>query len=215
MPFSYANPTSGPSAGGIGWFNFSNLSMNPGDTVTGLTGTLSNGNIVTFDMSLTLLSGTPRTFNASAVPTYPLAQFGAAGYIGLTGNVAMYAALNDGTVATSLFTISNITVKTPGNVPVPEYSVLIADTESTNLFEGIRGQTDGESWELFTVVGTGNSPTLTGTGTQIFNIVGNQQFGQQVAYILKTQTPSQILLTLTDQDPIQTRQGFAIGFATT
>lgn len=33
--------------------------------------------------------------------------------------------------------------------------------------------------------------------------------------MLKTQTPGQILLTLTDQDPVQTRQGFAIGFATT
>lgn len=177
MPFSYANPTSGLSAGGIGWFNFGNLSMNPGDTVTGLTGMLNNGNIVTFDMSLTLLSGTPRIFNATTLPTYPLAQFGAAGYTGIVGNVAMYAALNDRTVATSLFTISNITVKTPGNIPVPDYSVLIADTESTNLLEGIRGQTDGESWELFTVVGTGNFPTLTGTGTQTFDIVGTQQFG--------------------------------------
>lgn len=119
MPFVYANPTSGPSAGGIGWFNFENLSMNPGDTVTGLTGTLSNGNIVTFDMSLTLLSGTPRTFNASPVPTYPIAQFGRAGYTGIVGNVAMYAALNDGKVDDSLFTISNITVKTPGNVSFP------------------------------------------------------------------------------------------------
>ena len=31
MSFSYANPTSGPSAGGIGWFNFGNLTIHPGD----------------------------------------------------------------------------------------------------------------------------------------------------------------------------------------
>lgn len=92
---------------------------------------------------------------------------------------------------------------------------MIADTESTNLFESIKGQTNGEPWELFTVVGTGNSPNLNGVGTQTFDIVGNQQFGQQVAYVLKTQEPSQILLTLSEQDPVQTRQGFAIGFATT
>ena len=40
MSFSYANPTSGPSAGGIEWFDFGNLTLNDGDTVTGVTGTL-------------------------------------------------------------------------------------------------------------------------------------------------------------------------------
>lgn len=215
MPFSYANPTSGPSAGGIGWFNFENLSMNPGDTVTGLTGTLNNGNIVTFDMSLTLVSGTARQFNASPVPTYPIAQFGGAGYTGLAGNVAMYAALADGNTAVSNFTISNITVKDALNNPIPNYTVLIADAESTNLFEGIRGQTNGGGWSLFTVVGSGSSPNLNGIGSQTFDITGNQQFGQVVAYVLSTQTPSQIVLTMTDLDPVRTRQAFSIGFATT
>lgn len=42
MSFAYANPTSGPSAGGIGWFNFGNLILSPGQTVTGLSGTLND-----------------------------------------------------------------------------------------------------------------------------------------------------------------------------
>lgn len=43
MAFSYANPGSGPSAGGIGWFNFGNISIAPGQTLLGLTGTLNDG----------------------------------------------------------------------------------------------------------------------------------------------------------------------------
>lgn len=215
MSFSYANPTSGPSAGGIGWFDFGNLSMNPGDSVTGLTGILNDGNIVTFDMSLSLVSGLPRQFNATNPPTYPLAQFGSAGYTGISGNVAMYAALDDGNTSVSAFTISNITVTDPMNNPIPNYTVLIGDAESTNLFEGIQGQTDGESWTLFTTVGTGSTPNLTGTGTQTFDITGNQQFGKVTAYVLATQNPNQVVLTMTDLDPVQTRQAFVIGFAVT
>ncbi|MEG1362344.1 MAG: hypothetical protein RSC69_07270, partial [Lachnospiraceae bacterium] len=42
MSFSYAASGSGPSAGGIGWFNFGNITLNPGDTLTNLTGTLND-----------------------------------------------------------------------------------------------------------------------------------------------------------------------------
>lgn len=48
MSFSYANPTSGLSAGGIGWFHFSNLTLNHGDSLTGLTGALNGRSTVTF-----------------------------------------------------------------------------------------------------------------------------------------------------------------------
>ncbi|MEG2801575.1 MAG: hypothetical protein RR890_06595, partial [Longicatena sp.] len=49
MSFVYANPGSGPSAGGIGWFDFGSLTLQPGQVVTGLSGTLSDGSVVSFD----------------------------------------------------------------------------------------------------------------------------------------------------------------------
>ncbi|MEF9896367.1 MAG: hypothetical protein RR843_11390, partial [Clostridia bacterium] len=64
MPFSYATPGSGPSAGGIGWFNFGNLVLNPGGTISGLTGTLNDGSTVSFDLSAPASSA--MTFDAVA-----------------------------------------------------------------------------------------------------------------------------------------------------
>lgn len=214
MSFSYANPTSGPSAGGIGWVNFGNLTMNPGSTAT-LTGILNNGVQVSFDLAMTLVSGSPRSFSASSTPTYPLAQFGAAGYTGIVGNVAMYSQQAFIIKTISAFTISNIILLDAQSNPVPNYTVLIADAEATNLFEGIAGLTNGAPWELFTVVGNGSTPTLTGVGTTSFSYVGTQQFGPVKANILSSQNPTQITLTVSNQDPANTRQGFAIGFATT
>lgn len=61
MPFSYADPTSGPSAGGIGWFIFDTFTtINPGQTVPGLTGTLNDGTTVTFDLTASNVSGWAR-----------------------------------------------------------------------------------------------------------------------------------------------------------
>lgn len=51
MSFSYATPTSGPSAGGIGWFDFTGFTLTPGSSFTGLTGTLNDGTTVTFDIN--------------------------------------------------------------------------------------------------------------------------------------------------------------------
>lgn len=214
MAFAYANPTSGPSAGGIGWIDFENLTMNPGDSVT-LSGTLNNGDSVSFDLTMSLVSGTPRAFIATSLPTYPLAQFGVAGYTGMSQNVALYSPQSFGITTISSFVMSNIMVKDPQQNPISNYTVLIADAESTNLLESIQGQTNGNPWNLFTVVGNGSVPTLTGVGTQNFSIVGTQQFGVVQANIMSTQGPTQISLTISNEDPYVTRQAFSIGFAIT
>lgn len=214
MSFSYANPTSGPSAGGIGWMNFGNITLNPGDSAS-FSGVLNNGVQVSFDLSLNLVSGTPRSFSGTPVPTYPLAQFGTAGYTGLVGNVAMYSQNISLVSSVSTFLISNVVVKDINNIAVPNYTILIGDAEDTNLFESIKGQTNGDVWNLFTTVGTGGTPTLTGVGTSTFDIVGNQQFGAMKAYVLSSQNATNVTLTISNQDPTISRQGFVIGFATT
>lgn len=208
MPFSYANPTSGQSAGGIGWFDFGNVTLNPGDNLTGLTGTLSNGIIVTFDLSMTLTSGQARPFVTTTLPTYPGAFFGTMIYTGIGGNVAIYnneAALP----AVSTFTISNITLTNPDTTPVNNYSVVIADTESTGPTEGFQLVTNGDGWSLL----EGQAPPLlAGLGTSTATITGTLGL-PQYAYVLSTQTPSEVVVDVVNG--VLSRQGFAIGFATT
>lgn len=210
MPFSYANPTSGPSAGAIGWFNFENLVLNPGGSASGLTGTLNDGTIVTFDISLALDSGTARPFTAVTVPTFPTANFGVTGYTGLTGNVALAGNLiPQPTVST--ITISNIVVTDASLNPIPNYTVILADAERTNLGEQLQWQSNGGGWKLLATLGA-NPPTLTGLGTQTAVITGNNLV-EASAYVLTAQTPTQVAITVTNA--IDSRQGVSIGFATT
>lgn len=208
MSISYANPTSGPSAGGIGWFNFGALSLNPGDTLTGLTGTLSNGVTVSFDLAMTTISGQALTFNASPIPTYPGAYFGTITYNTIAGNVALYN--SPGPIATvSAFTLSNIVLTNPDSTPVNNYSVILADAESTGPSEGLRFVTNGGVWQQL----AGNTPPiLTGLGTQIATITGTLGL-PQYAYVLYSQSPTQVVVDVTTG--INNREAFAIGFATT
>lgn len=208
MPISYANPTSGPSAGGIGWFNFGALTLNPGDSLTGLTGTLSNGVIVTFDIAMTTVTGQALSFVASTIPTYPGAYFGSIIYTTIAGNVALYN--SPGPVPTvSAFTLSNIVLTNPDSTPVNNYSVILADAESTGPSEGLRFITNGGVWQQL----AGNTPPiLTGLGTQIATITGTTGF-PQYAHVLYSQSPTSVVVDVTTG--INNREAFAIGFATT
>lgn len=100
------------------------------------------------------------------------------------------------------------------NNPVPNFTVVLADAESTNTGEAWSWQTNAGVWQQLTTLGS-DSPTLTGLGTQTANIVGNQSVSPsaQAAYLLSTQAPSQLVLTSTNSASGQ--QAIAIGFATT
>ncbi|MEG0370274.1 MAG: CshA/CshB family fibrillar adhesin-related protein, partial [Hungatella sp.] len=149
MSFSYANPGSGPSAGGIGWFNFGNLTLNPGDTLTGLTGTLNDGSTVTFDLQSLPTSFVPFTAVSSPVQ---FAYFGSAGYTGILGNVALKTPLLPSYASASTLVLSNIVVKDPNGNPVANYTAVVADAESTNSFpqytEYLNFLTNGGAWNL-------------------------------------------------------------------
>lgn len=213
MSFSYANPGSGPSAGGIGWFDFSNLVINPGQTVTGLTGTLNDGSIVTFDLSLSNISGAPRNFTAVTAPTWGGAFFGTAGYTGILGNVALYSQLVFAPSSNTLL-LNNIVVKDSLGNPVTNYTTVVADAESTGLGEPWDWITNGGGWKLLTTLGNSSSPTLTGIGTQNVSIVGNAPVNQN-AYVLTTQSPTQLTLNSAALNNGGGRQAVAIGFAVT
>lgn len=214
MSFSYANPTSGPSAGGIGWFNFGNISINPGDTLTGLTGTLNDGSTVTFDVSSVSVSGSPRTFIAVPAPTWGGTFFGNTNYTSIPGNVVMYSQYVFSPGSTSLV-FSNIVVKDNLGNPIPNYTAILADAESTGLTEGWRLTTNGSGWNLFATLGNSTSPTLTGLGTTTATITGNDPLRNQNDYVLTTQSPTQLTINSFTTNNGGGRQGIAIGFATT
>ncbi|MEG0315074.1 MAG: hypothetical protein RR646_07445 [Erysipelotrichaceae bacterium] len=205
MSFVYANAGSGPSAGGIGWYNFGNLTLKPGDTLTGLSGTLSDGTTVTFDLSAPSTSS--MIYDAVGSPSY--GTFGYVGYTGVLGNIIL---LNQriGSADPSEIVISNIVVKDVDGNPVTNYVALVADAENTNIGESWNFNTDGGPWNLFTTVGF-HLPTLTGIGTQSASIIGNSQLFM-ADYVLSTQAPKNMKFIGISPGGLE---GLAIGFATT
>lgn len=210
MSIVYANPGSGPSAGGIGWINFGNLTLNPGDSVTGVTGTLKDGTTITFDIESNVAS--QRAFISTQPPTFGGAAFGNAGYTGILGNVVLQTSFVFAPT-TAILNITNIVVKdSDGNV-VPNYTMVVADTESTNVAESWVFNTNGGNWNLLASLG-GSFPTLTGTGTQTATITGNSN-ANAGDYVLTTQSPTSLTLTTNTASTGGGRQGIAIGLAVT
>lgn len=214
MSFSYANPGSGPSAGGIGWFNFGNLTIQPGQTVSGLTGTLNDGTTVTFDLTAANISGASRDFIATTIPTYGGAPFGNLAYTGILGNPALYSTFAFAPGINGV-TMSNIVVKDSLGNPVPNYTAIVADAESTNSGESWTWNTDGSAWNLFTTVGSINVPILTGLGTQTATITGINTGGSPLDYLLSTESPTQLVLNTNTTNTSGGRQAVAVGFAVT
>ncbi|MEG1752159.1 MAG: hypothetical protein RR140_03505 [Clostridia bacterium] len=205
MSFSYANPGSGPSAGGIGWFNFGNIVLNPGDSYLGLTGTLNDGSTVTFDLSVPSTSS--MTFDAVGAPV--TGHFGYTNYTGVLGNVLLQNR-RIGTLDPAIINLNNIVVKDPDGNIVTNYTTLVSDAEETNVGEQWIWNTDGGVWQQFTLLG-GTPPTLTGLGTTTATITGNSQaFAGD--YVLSTQSPKNLNLSLITAGGLE---ALAVGFAVT
>ncbi|MEG0329532.1 MAG: hypothetical protein RR602_02965 [Longicatena sp.] len=208
MSFVYANPGSGPSAGGIGWFDFGSLTLQPGQVVTGLSGTLSDGSVVSFDATSLPSSIVPLI----ATPTPLLySYFGSAGYTGIVGNVAMFTPLLPSYSGPTTLEISNIVVKDVNGNIVTNYTGVVADAESTNKFpqytEYLKLTTTGTPWNLLTTLGP-NPPTLAGVGSNIVTITGTNQ-SSQAAYVLTSASPTKLTFE------IYGREAVVFGFSTT
>ena len=215
MSFSYANAGSGPSAGGIGWFDWgANFSINPGQTIPNLTGILSDGYTVTFDLTSQNVSGSPATYNSYPVPIYPVTFFGGTQYTGIAGSPALYSQ-NLFAAHSLTLTISNIVVKDGSGNPILNYTAILADAESTNTGESWSWTTNGTPWTKFDTIGS-PAPLLTGLGSPIAVITGNYSAGNGPAadYLLATNSPTQMSLTV-DVANQSARQAFALGFSIT
>ncbi|MEG1499934.1 MAG: hypothetical protein RR400_02595 [Clostridia bacterium] len=205
MSFSYANAGSGPSAGGIGWFNFGNIVLTPGQTIPALTGTLNDGTTVTFDLSAPLSSS--MTFDAVGAPV--TGHFGYTDYTGVLGNVLLQNR-RIGTLDPAVINLNNIVVKDPDGNIVTNYTTLVSDAEETNIGEQWIWTTDGTVWQQFALLGS-SPPTLTGIGTTTATITGNSQaFAGD--YVLSTQSPKNLKFTLITAGGLE---ALAVGFAVT
>ncbi|MEG2457773.1 MAG: hypothetical protein RSB41_02660 [Bacilli bacterium] len=205
MSFVYANSGSGPSAGGIGWFDFGSLNLKPGDSYTGLGGTLSDGTTITFDLSAPLSSA--MVFNAIPSPTYGV--FGYVNYTGISGNVLLQndriGDLNPGTIV-----LSNIVAKDINGNVINSFTTLVSDAENTNIGESWKFITDGDPWKLFYTIGN-NPTTLNGVGTNTVDIIGTTQLFT-ADYVLSTDGPKTLTLSTISNGGLE---AVAIGFVTT
>lgn len=99
-------------------------------------------------------------------------------------------------------TLNNITLKDPIGNPIPNYFIYVANGETTGSVSGgntesQRWLTNGGGWQIVEIVGTGTSPTLSGTGTQDALLTGIVSSTYN-APVLSTLSPTQISTTLTD-----------------
>ncbi|MEG1884615.1 MAG: hypothetical protein RR224_13030, partial [Clostridia bacterium] len=102
-----------------GWFNFGNLTLNPGQTIPGLSGTLNDGSTVTFDLSAP--SNSSMIFDATGAPV--AGYFGYTGYTGTIGNVLLQNQ-RIGSYDPAVINIRNIVVKDPLGNLVTNYTTL-------------------------------------------------------------------------------------------
>ncbi|MEG0297559.1 MAG: SdrD B-like domain-containing protein [Clostridium sp.] len=213
--FSYATAGTGKSAAAIGWFNFGpGFVLTPGTTITGLSAVYLDGSTVSFDISMSLISGTPMTVRAVTSPSYGGAAFGVAGYTGIPGEVILYCDSTP-TPTDNRITISNISVKDKYGNNLNNYTLIAADGEATAPEEKLMFITNGTPWSLFTSIRNPLNPATTGIGTNTVNVIGVP--GGPTPYgapVIISNSPTQIscnIITISSAP----REGFVFGFAIT
>lgn len=214
MGFVYANAGSGASANVLGWADFGpGFIISPGQTIP-FSGQLANNINVKFDLTLLFLGGTPRDYTA-AVPPVNGSYFGSAGYTGINGNVVLYSDPGTANNLSSLV-INNIVVTNAKGEAMPNYTIVIADGESTSGTpidkEGLLFITNGGDWVLLDSLGTNNPPPIIGGG-KVIGIQGELP-PLNVDYVYYTQSPTAVTVNLSAPQTTD-RQGIAIGFIAT
>lgn len=221
MTFAFANSGSGPSAGGIGWFNFgAGFTILPGTGNSTFTGNLRNGVTVSFDMELITTSGVPTSFSSTTAPD-GAAYFGniTGGYTGLNTSYVILLSKHPGlpAVATTMrFRVTNIVVADINNNVMPNYTMVIADgqttTGSSTFNESLVFTTNGGDFEELTQLGNTSVPILNLNG-QTASIIGT---GPPIgaSFVVTTDSPTEVLMDIS-WPAIRSTQGIAFGFAVT
>lgn len=169
--------------------------------------TLTDGSTLTFNLRVTLGSGT--AFNAVAAPSWTGAAVGNTAFLGIPGRPILYTAA----AGTRLITISNILITPPaGASAVTAYSFVVADAESSNDGESLIYTTNGSAWTVLDIVppiSGNNYPAISGAGTTTFTVTGAP--GTVGGHIVGSNSPT----TVTAQLQAGGLQGvmFAVRFA--
>jgi uncharacterized repeat protein (TIGR01451 family) len=145
------------------WFDLSGYKDTTAKSTNGqgFSFSLPDGTTVTF----TLKRDSGGALTPVAVPSYSGSAFGNSAFNGIPGSPVLYQAA-DGTTVT--VTISNIKV-TPPTGGTAQYSMIVADGESTNSGESLVFTTTGAAWQRVATIQNGTSttyPTVTGEGTK-------------------------------------------------
>jgi len=167
--------------------------------------TLPDGTVMTFTLNV---SGA--AIAGSASPTWSGSSVGNSSFLGIAGRPSLYQTAAGTTIAT----ISNIVLTPPAGVSqITGYMFVAADAESSNEGESLRFQTNGGNWVLLDQSGPTSGavyPTISGTGTNSFNVTGVT--GTVGAYVVGSSTPTTLTTTIVGGG----LQGvmFAVRFAT-
>ena len=177
------------------WLNFASYNDTSARSAGGqnFTFTLTDGSVLTFNLRVTLGTGT--AFNAVAAPSWTGAAVGNTAFLGIPGQPILYTAAS----GTRLITISGILITPPsGTSAVTAYSFVIADAESSNEAETLVYGTNGAAWSLLDDVPpiSGNTyPTISGIGSGTVTVTGVP--GTVGGHIVGSNSPTSVTAQLT------------------
>lgn len=240
LSLSYADARSGDNATSIGWINFGNIYLEPGESITGLYVKLFDGSILSFDLKNDSNINTGFALQSAPVPLTPTSNFGVSSYTSIPGNVSLVKSALPTSVEgddSSLFTLYNITFLSSSGTLISNFTLNIADlyslTSGNPALDFQQYITNGTQWSELELVGTGPAPVIDITDESSVPItplsLGNQimpfALGDPISVadityttsdtsspILDTESPSfiQAHLIAANADPAQ---GFTIGLS--
>lgn len=234
LSLSYANPNSGKSAAIIAWITFGNISLSPGETLTGLYVKFNDGSTLSFDLTNT--SSSDILLTSRSVPVTSRSVFGKSNYTNISGAPALIADVSNESHS-ALFEISNISYLNSSGFPINDYNLYIADLYVSNSSENLSGNlqqyiTNGSPWLVEELIGTGSTPNIEITNesstpitTFAINDIINEAIANSISvanityYNSNTQTPilstksPTIIQAYFNNNEYTLIEGFAIGIA--
>ena len=168
LSLSYTDANSGNNASTIGWINFGNIFLNPGEILTGLYVRLFDGSILSFDLKNDSNTDTGFALRSTSVPVTSDSNFGVLGYTNISGNIALIKTPLPTSVEgedSALFTLSNISYLSSSGTPISRFTLNVVDLYNLNSSEDPSGDfqqyiTNGTQWNLVELIGRGPSPII-------------------------------------------------------
>lgn len=169
LSISYASPDSGTNAKNIGWIDFGDINLNPGERLTGLTVKLINGSILTFDIRNDSNPNYGYALTSTTVSVTSDSSFWNEGYTDIQGKVALIKSPLANSIEaadSALFTITNIQFfNASGNI-TSNFKLALADlysapSNATGTSSDLQQYiTNSAQLSILDNVGTGPAPTI-------------------------------------------------------